>query len=720
MKIRLFAWSGLTGLGVLIAVAYFGTDQIALGAGILLILTAVVLLCFKRTRGLPLNFIFTIIGLLLCAFFAQQQFVRKPVTALAGKTYTVNGWVASEVENAGNVKRFTLKTESVLDENGNSDFPQHFNILLYSTETAAFGDTATAQIELRTPYEYRGYDLSDFYASDGIFVTGTCYDGFTDVVHTDGHKASRLLQSVRIFVRTRAELAFNGRDSAFIKAILIGDDSDISQEDYDLIRDAGVIHLLVVSGSHTTFFALAVFFVLRHLRLKRWLSSILTMSFLLFYMALLGFAPSVTRAGIMTVLLFLGQMLWRNSDPLNSLGVSVAIMLFIRPYFCFDVGFLLSVSATFGILLFMNKYNEGIKNFCFGKVPKVLSRVVYYLLSSIMVSFAASLFVLPILLAFFGQINTMAPLSTLLLGPVAAVMLPVFVLAVFGANIPFAGVVLKGVSKFLINIFYLVVRKIAALPFSTLPSGYRILSFAVVTALIGIVICLLTGAIRKRTLLCILCAVLVVSGGIFGQICLNYETVTTAIFSDEDGSALAIYDNVGYIIIGCGNDAYAQYELESHVKKYSKNANLMLVLPSPQSIYAVEPEWFMNQLPAQTVVAFEPTDEGVETLYSNHITVDCYGHGTYDIYLFEDGFYVEILSEDKGAILIGGNPIIPQRQYDFGFILDDKCKRYPDCKRLVTVSEDLPENALPFPEDELMTVKTKPDGLFIGAESFWN
>ena len=719
MKIRLFAWSGLAGLGALIAVAYFGTDLIALAAGILLILSAVVLLCFKRTRELPFNWIFFIIGLLLCAFYAQQQFVRIPITALAERIYTMTGWVASEAENAGNVKRFTVKTESVTDENGNSNIPQHFSILLYSTETASFGDTITAQIKLQTPYEYRGYDLADSYASKGIYVTGTCYEGFIDVIHTDKHQIPKFLQSVKTYVRIRAELAFNGRYSAFVNAIVIGDDSGVTQEDYDTIRDAGVTHLLVVSGSHTTFFALALFFIFRKLRIKRWLSSILTMGFLLFYMALLGFAPSVTRAGMMTVLVFLGQMLWRNADPLNSLGVSVAVMLFIRPYFCFDVGFLLSVSATFGILLFINQYNEGIKNFCNTKVPKVLSRPIYYIFSSVMVSFAASLFVLPILLYFFGEINTMAPLSTLLLGPVAALMLPVFILAVFGANIPFIGVVLKGASKILVDVFYFVVKKIAALPFSTLPSGYKILSFAVVIALLGIVICLLTGAIRKQTLLCILCAILMVTGGIFGQLSLNYETVTTAIFSDKDGSALAIYDGVGYIIIGCGNDAWSQFELEEHVKKYRKNADLLLVLPNPQKIYAFEPDGLTELLPAHNIVAFEPTEEEVETLYSDHISLDCYGHGTYEIYLYKDGFYAEIVTHSQTAIFVGGNPILPQKHYDYGFVLDKKCKTFPDCTTLMTVSPDPPENGITFPAEYLTVVKTMPSGLYVGAESFW-
>jgi hypothetical protein len=368
----------------------------------------------------------------------------------------------------------------------------------------------------------------------------------------------------------------------------------------------------------------------------------------------------------------------------------------------------------------MNKYNEGIKNFCFNKVPKMMSRIVYYIISSLLVSFAASLFVLPILLTFFGEINTMAPLSTLLLGPVAAVMLPVFILAVFGANIPVIGVILKGSSKILINIFYFLVKKIAALPFTTLPSGYRILSFAVLVALIGFIVCMLTGVIRKKTLLCIFCAALVVSGGVFGQICLNYETVTTAIFSDVKGSALAIRDGVGYIIIGCGNETFAMEELESHVKKYSKNANLMLVLPNPQSVYAIEPRVLMDLLPAQNIVAFEPTDEEIETVISNHIEVDCYGHGTYDIYLFENGFYIEILTENKSAVLVGGNPVLPNKYYDYGFILDGKCKCIPDCTTLLTVSENPPENAFTFPKDKLITVKTKPNGLFVGPESFWN
>ncbi len=717
MRIRLFAWSGPAGLLALIAVAYFGTDFIALIAGILLILSAVALLCFKRTRELPFNYIFIIVGLLLIAFYAQQQFVRKPITALAGKTYTVTGWVASETENAGAVNRFTLRTERVTDENGNSEIPQRFTILLYSVETAAFGDTVTANITLHAPSVFRGYDLVDTYASKGIYVTGTCYDAI-DAVHNDKHRIPKFLQSVRVFVRTRAQLAFNGRDSAFVNAIVIGDGSDVTQEDYDLIRDAGVTHLLVVSGSHTTFFALALFFVFRKLRFQQWLCAILTAVFLLLYMALLGFAPSVTRAGIMTVLLFLGQMLWRNADPLNSLGVSVAAMLFIRPYFCFDIGFLLSVSATLGILLFVNKYNDTIQNFCTAKVPKILSKPVYGMLSSIMVSIAASVFFLPILLCFFNEISTAAPLSTLLLGPVAALMLPVFILSVFGANVPFFGVVLKGVSKILINIFYFVVKKIAALPFATLPSGYRILSFAVVIALLGIVICLLTGVIRKQTLLCILCAVSVVTGGVFGQICLNYETVTTAVFSDKDGSALAIYDGVEYIVIGCGNDARAQNELWSHVKKHNKQANLLLVLPNPQSIYAVHPEHLINLLPAHGVVAFEPTDEEVETLYSNHITLDCRGHGTYEIYLFGNGFYAEIITRNKSAILVGGNPPLPQKHYDYGLILDGECEIYPDCANLMTVSVSPPENSLVFPADKLTVVQTGPGGLFVGSETF--
>ncbi|HPR76100.1 MAG TPA: ComEC/Rec2 family competence protein [Oscillospiraceae bacterium] len=722
MKIRLFAWSGLAGLGTLIAVAYFGgdlSDIIALGAGVVLILTAALLLCLKRTRELPFNFIFLIIGLLLCAFFARQQFVRKPVAALAGKTYIITGWVASETENAGNVKKLILKTERVTDENGNSDFPQHFTILLYSTETAAFGDTVTAQIELRTPYEYRGYDLSDYYASDGIFVTGTCYDGFIDAIHTDEHKIPKFLQSVRIFVRTRAELAFDGRDSAFVNALLLGDKSDISDEDIDTIRDAGASHLIVVSGMHTSILAFALFMLLRRLRIGYRISAAITSVFLLFYMALLGFAPSVTRAGIMTILLFIGQIILRSSDPLNSLGVAVTAMLFVRPYFCFDVGFLLSVSATFGILLFMNRYHEGIKNLSFSKVPKILSRVTYSFLSLLMVSFAASLFVLPVLLIFFDEFSTMSLLSSFLLVPVVTSALPIFVFTVFGANIPVIGVILKGASEILINIFYFVVKKIAALPFSTLPSGYRILSFAVVIALLGIVICMITGIIRKQTLLCIVCAVLVISGGVFGQILLNYEAVTTAIYSNEDGSSLAIRDGVGYIIIGCGNDTYAKEELASHIKKYSKNANLLLVLPSPQSVYAVKPEVLLNLLPAQTIAAFEPTDEEVETLITDHISLDCYGHGTYEIYLFENGFYVEILTDDQSAILIGGNPNAPQKYYDYCFILDGECEYYPDCVTLFTVA-DSPETGNIIPQDELMIVRTGPNGLFVGAENFWN
>ena len=68
-------------------------------------------------------------------------------------------------------------------------------------------------------------------------------------------------------------------------------------------------------------------------------------------MALAGFPASAVRAGIMSILYFLGLAVGRESDSLNSLGFALLVMTAGNPYAVNDVGLLLSACATLGLLL---------------------------------------------------------------------------------------------------------------------------------------------------------------------------------------------------------------------------------------------------------------------------------------------------------------------------------------------------------------------------------
>ena len=78
------------------------------------------------------------------------------------------------------------------------------------------------------------------------------------------------------------------------------------------------------------------------------MSAACSMGFVLFFMGLAGFSPSVTRAGIMMLLYLGGFLLRREPDSLNSLGLAALVILFANPFAAADLGMLLSFSATAG------------------------------------------------------------------------------------------------------------------------------------------------------------------------------------------------------------------------------------------------------------------------------------------------------------------------------------------------------------------------------------
>ena len=71
--------------------------------------------------------------------------------------------------------------------------------------------------------------------------------------------------------------------------------------------------------------------------MPRRLSALLTAAIVLIFMALTGFTPSVTRAGVMCLVLLAGQMVRREADSLNSLGLSLLLILAANPFAVMDV-----------------------------------------------------------------------------------------------------------------------------------------------------------------------------------------------------------------------------------------------------------------------------------------------------------------------------------------------------------------------------------------------
>ena len=137
--------------------------------------------------------------------------------------------------------------------------------------------------------------------------------------------------------------------------LLLGDKSGISQEVQETFKKSSLSHMLAVSGAHVSYMLLGItsFFNIIKLQ-KRW-SKLLLIFFLIFFMALIGFTPSVTRACIMCILTLIAEILFYKPDIYQNMSISLLIILVFNPYSILDIGLQLSFAGTLGIVLFMQK-----------------------------------------------------------------------------------------------------------------------------------------------------------------------------------------------------------------------------------------------------------------------------------------------------------------------------------------------------------------------------
>lgn len=214
---------------------------------------------------------------------------------------------------------------------------------------------------------------------------------------------------------------------ALFSALTLGERSELDNETKELYSDVGVSHVLALSGMHLSFLV-AVFNLLLLRFCRRSISKLLGVGLILFfvwsYTFIAGLPTSLVRASVMYSLMLLGSLLGREGFSLNSLCVSAVLMLTVSPMLLWDVGFRLSFLAMFGILwLYPRCVNH----------PVMQWRYTKWVVQSMLVSFSAQLFTIPLVAFVFGTFAPYSALATLVITPLTALLIylmPVLVLAV--------------------------------------------------------------------------------------------------------------------------------------------------------------------------------------------------------------------------------------------------------------------------------------------------
>lgn len=203
------------------------------------------------------------------------------------------------------------------------------------------GDKVSANVRCRASDKIYGRD-TDVFTSKGIVLLAYADSGGnitpcgkTPIKYMPLYFAEK--------VKAVIKASFTEYAAPFATAILTGDTSDLYDdgEFTDDLKISGVYHIVAVSGMHISFLvALCTVFTGNRKRRIFILTPIV-----LIFMAMSGFRPSVTRAGIMFFILLLSSASMRESDSITSLSIALGILLVINPYSCRDIGLQLSFAA---------------------------------------------------------------------------------------------------------------------------------------------------------------------------------------------------------------------------------------------------------------------------------------------------------------------------------------------------------------------------------------
>jgi competence protein ComEC len=285
--------------------------------------------------------------------------------------------------------------------------------LEYGMTVALRGTTEPPTAE-RNPGEF---SPREYYEANGVSLLMTVR-GIRQVVVLDSSGGSWLMRELIIPARREMlsliDSTVRGEEGEFLKGLMIGDRSGISQATRQAFVNSGVAHVLAVSGSNVAVVACIFMLIFELARLPGRLRTIAVLAGLLAYMVVTGNQPPVVRATIMAFVFFLARLFQQKSNAYNAMGIGAMLILAIDARQMFDIGFQLSFGAVLSIIYLYPKANARIS-----RLPSeaLWQRGVLWLLRICAVSLVATLGTLPLTAVSFGRVSVIGIAANVIVIP---------------------------------------------------------------------------------------------------------------------------------------------------------------------------------------------------------------------------------------------------------------------------------------------------------------
>lgn len=271
-----------------------------------------------------------------------------------------------------------------------------------------YGDELKVSCNLQAPknQEDSNFDYQMYLAKDGIYRI--CNKAqITVVAKNRGNKFYSAVLAAKNRFEEKISAIFPDPEGAYLKGLLLGGSKRMTAQLNDAFSKTGTTHTVAVSGYNVTI--VAAFLMWLGIFLGLWRQQVFSFALIgiVLFVLMTGAPSSAVRAGIMGGLVIWAMKEGRLANSQNAILFAAAAMLVINPLLLrYDAGFQLSFLATLGIVyvypLFEKNFFEGEQNI---------------LKETILMTLAAQVFVLPVILANFEKLSVISPLANLLILP---------------------------------------------------------------------------------------------------------------------------------------------------------------------------------------------------------------------------------------------------------------------------------------------------------------
>jgi competence protein ComEC len=213
-----------------------------------------------------------------------------------------------------------------------------------------YGELLRFPAKLRPPRNFRNpgaFDYAGYLADSGIGLLGSAKaDRIETLAGFTGNWWEAQRSRIHRSILAKIHMLWADREAALMDAAVLGEDAFLTNQSRTDFQRAGTYHILVVSGMNVCILAMAVFWLMRRLRMGEMTASVLTVLLSFGYAYLTQVGPPVWRAVLMLTIYLGVRLAYRERSRLNAWGAAALGIMVLDPKALLGASFQLTFLAV--------------------------------------------------------------------------------------------------------------------------------------------------------------------------------------------------------------------------------------------------------------------------------------------------------------------------------------------------------------------------------------